>query len=380
MDDISELASIVFSDPFFQQCIRLVESTVLTRSLELKIKGRQPTPEFHEHVQLHYFPFIRQALRQIYVCGFVAWHKRRTLAGDWVPEALPLGSFTWGVRTSKTDAGKHLVEYYVMRCFCNLNTKDIFIIPIIPPVYFGVLRGNMLLSPMSKVLEHYRDYKAALRNAQLADCWNTKPQLVYLHKTKELAGNIGAKIDWKLDYYDAEDANNKNNADYARYQRLLGAIDAQQIDCSSVNFYPLADDCDLTQLASVQPQIDVEHMFFAYKEAICNALGVPTQMVVQSTSSGLNSKNPGGYTTSSRLFTNSMSNLSKQLSFVLNEVYFTIYKQEATFIISPISRLEIQSYDTVQALLESEVALPTETRTMLQQDMHYQLTGQKLKR
>lgn len=384
MEDISDLTYMVYSDPFCQQCIRLVESTVLTRTLEIKIKGQEPTREFHDHVQIHYYPFVRAALRQIYVCGFVAWRKRRTRAGDLVPEALPLGSFLWGVRPSKEGTANRLVEYYVTRCFCNTEAKDIHIVPVVPPVYYGALRGNTLMSPLAVVLEHYRDYKNALRNAQLADCWNTKPQLVYAHKPKQQHSNAAAAVDWVVDR-DVAGGNgcaamNRSNGDYTRYQRLVCAIDAQQIDCSAVNFYPLSDDSELTQLAAVQPQIDVEHMYFAFKEAICNVLGVPTQMVVQSTSSGLNSKNPGGYTTSSRLFTNSMSNLARQLAHVLGEVYFTIYKQEAAFIISPISRLEVQSYDTVQALLESEIALPPETRSMVQQDLHFQLTGQKLKR
>lgn len=46
-----------------------------------------------------YINFCEQAIRCMFVCGFVPWRLRRLSTGDPVPEVLPLGMFTWSVET-----------------------------------------------------------------------------------------------------------------------------------------------------------------------------------------------------------------------------------------------------------------------------------------
>lgn len=384
MSDVVDLTYIAYCEPYFQQCLRIIESTLLCRPIDIVIEGKEATVAFQQHVQDYYLPFLQSALRQIYVCGFIAWYKKRIDTGDIVPEILPLGSFQWGVKPCKKNSPKGLVEYYITNQYTHISVDDIYIIEIIPPVYYGVLRTSSIISPMAHAVTLFRDHRDALHNMQAADCWNSKPQLVYSHNTKLDHSNIAAQINWAASVEEVQNGGscddiNLKSMDWVRYRRLVCAMSEQQIDCNTANFYPLTDDAALTQLQTISPHLDPFVMASRYKDAICNVLGVPVQLV-GGTDSLSNAKIGESYSTSSKVFSNAMDSLGRKMGDALCDVYNVIYAQYAKFTISPVGRLEIQSYEVMQKLLESEFALLPETKSILQSDLHYQLTSKRLKR
>jgi hypothetical protein len=283
-----------------------------------------------------------------------------------------------------------LLEYKITHCFCDVRVEDIFVIPLTTPIYYGALRTNT--SPFSTVLQHYKCFQKSLDNTLNADCWNSRPQIAHVHH-KNMANTKfnWAQESWKVNTKKSNDTHSghmwtnmeptvltssqRDNEDYYRFDRLQRALTHQQIDCTEINFYPLTDDSSLNQLEGLKVNMNYERMYYIYKESICNVMGIPTQLAIDTSMFSNTGKGSNAYTSSSRLFTNSMTALARLLSSCLQHVYTEIYKEDSTFIISPLSRLEIQSYDTLQSLLEAENVLPPETRKLILQDIHFQLTG-----
>jgi len=382
MNENSELASLVQTEPFFQQCWRIIESTILDRGVDFIIAGKEPTAAFHKHVTRYYVHFLRVALKQIYFCGFVLWRPRLLEKNDVVPEAIPLGCFDWSIRAPKTSKRATVLEYYITKCFGNVQDHDVHLIPVEQPMY--LTRSGVNGSPLFKVLQAYRSFQQALQNSMDADEWNSMAHLAYKHASKQAAGNVATQIDWNV-YNDAiAYETSKPSSDFQRYQRLMSAVEEQGLDMSKAEVLPLSDDCELTQLNRLEPINNAAELYGAYQVAVCNVLGVPTLLAMQGVGKQGAAENAtvmqSGYSTSSRVFSNAMADLAKKLSYVLEDVYSCIYEEKAEFKISPMSRLEINSFETVCNLLESETALQPETRLLLQRDLHFQLTGRELKR
>lgn len=102
------LLELSSQEPTIQSCFKIIEATCLARGIQLKIRGRAPSDTFQKFLDRYYLPFAENAIRQFFTLGFVAWRLRRLASGDCVPEALPLGMFTWSIdsmpnRTSRNS-------------------------------------------------------------------------------------------------------------------------------------------------------------------------------------------------------------------------------------------------------------------------------------
>lgn len=124
---------LVTQEPTIQSCFRVITSTCLAKGILIEaspnicsplsislspshllciapspgwefgdrcmqVRGQKPTPAFQRHINRYYTDFCEQAIRSMFACGFVPWRLRRLLSGDIVPEVLPLGTFSWGIR------------------------------------------------------------------------------------------------------------------------------------------------------------------------------------------------------------------------------------------------------------------------------------------
>lgn len=87
-------------EPTIQNCLKIIQSTCLAQGLEMRIGNKgKPSDRFQRHLQRHYMLFCEQAIRCMFVCGFVPWRLRMLSTGDPVPEVLPLGMFMWTIET-----------------------------------------------------------------------------------------------------------------------------------------------------------------------------------------------------------------------------------------------------------------------------------------
>ena len=96
-ESYSLLLELCSQEPTLQACFKVIESTCLARGIMLRIGGREPSEEFRRFVNRHYLPFAESAIRYFFALGFVPWRLRKLSTGDVVPEAIPLGIFTWSI-------------------------------------------------------------------------------------------------------------------------------------------------------------------------------------------------------------------------------------------------------------------------------------------
>lgn len=59
----------------------------------------RPSQKFQKHLQRYYISFCEQAVRCMFICGFVPWRLRMLSSGDAVPEVIPLGMFVWTIES-----------------------------------------------------------------------------------------------------------------------------------------------------------------------------------------------------------------------------------------------------------------------------------------
>jgi hypothetical protein len=85
-----------------QYVVDLLNNLCLKNGVELKVSSSKPSAEFNDFFQLYFVSMLPNVLRYKLYCGFIPWviHKH-PVTGDCMPVILPLGSFTWNVRTKK---------------------------------------------------------------------------------------------------------------------------------------------------------------------------------------------------------------------------------------------------------------------------------------
>lgn len=112
------LLELSSQEPTLQSCFKVIKSTCLARGIHLKIRGRSASHEFQKFLDRYYLPFAEASIHQFFTLGFVPWRLRRLSSGDCVPEAIPLGMFTWSIdsmpnrtgRASSSSAARKMVQ------------------------------------------------------------------------------------------------------------------------------------------------------------------------------------------------------------------------------------------------------------------------------
>eukprot|EP00961_Rhodomonas_salina_P014339 192657-Rhodomonas_salina.1 len=213
-----------------------------------------------------------------------------------------------------------------------------------------------------------------MRAAEKADCWNCTPQLVLSHLPKMQGSSAAEKDVWSLARNPWADGTNDMEGSGApdmfqrRYIDLMEATRVHDIDMSDKNVYTLGSFSELNMLQTLRTNLDPETARRNYQESICHMLGVPVDLVLSGAKSGVKNINQSGmaYTVNSRLFANTMRDLSKQIAYVLEDIYLEIYKETATFKVTPVPRLEVQSYEDIERVIKS--GLLTESAANALQD------------
>ena len=202
----------------------------------MKVSGSKPATDFNDFFQQYFVSMLPNVLRYKLYCGFVPWviHKHPT-TGDCIPVILPLGSFTWFVRTKQmavkkrrpqNNAGQNgsassskkrkamgvsqktaqeneingnlehnCASEYVVQCTGNmgLEASDIYVINLIDPMMVfntgtqetgnrsqngnNTCLGQAQFSPLYVPLQKYLALDLAQQRRCYADDWNTTARL-----------------------------------------------------------------------------------------------------------------------------------------------------------------------------------------------------------
>lgn len=93
---IQIISKMIFDEPTVYSMIMNQQSKSLKHGIIVRWGHTPPTPSFQEHIQKYYLPFCKDAILLFLAVGFVPFRIRQE-GHTQIPEALPLGTFSWSV-------------------------------------------------------------------------------------------------------------------------------------------------------------------------------------------------------------------------------------------------------------------------------------------
>jgi hypothetical protein len=101
------LNTIVTREPMMQYVIELLNNLCLKKGVCISIAFTKPDRDFQHFFEQYFVSILPSVIRYKLYCGFLPWITRKhPITGDKMPILLPLGSFTWHVRTKSSFSNK----------------------------------------------------------------------------------------------------------------------------------------------------------------------------------------------------------------------------------------------------------------------------------
>ena len=351
--DIAEsrhlLLELLTSEPFVQECLQLMENMCLSRDIDFDIGTEPPTKEFKAFVNRHYYPFLKNAIRQAHGLGFVVWCLRKLPSGDHVPEVLPLGTFTWAVEPDPT--GERSLRYRVQLSIKEMKyTITEWIQPSLNVMESSILHATVS-TPLAHLIEEYQILRETIRRYHNADAWNTTARLVVSSEPKQFNHDASQKEVFEtLDFL--------KGAIETKRGQMPSAVEQVFQNVRSNHrelVYELPPHHHLESTPVLKPVVDIDFMTTKFRHSVCSLLGIPPEMIVADRTGQRESR--GGKATS-RIFQGKMTRLCMFLSDLMRDAYRAIYKEEATFQLMALPRLEVSGIEDLKILHEIGVLQP----------------------
>ena len=360
--DISEsyylLLELCCCEPIIQQAFSIIENVCLAHGVTMA--GKKPTANFQQFIDMHYVPFLRNAIRAMHMYGFVPWRIMRLESGDKVPEVLPPGTFRWTVETSKDNDA--MLSYRVKLNPGAKAEENIFVRPYTSPNYLVSETSVMyatVSSPMSYVIESYKNMQAALKRQAHADAWNCTARVIVSNEPKEFAHEQHRKELFGTFHQHIDE--------FGRFQPNKPATQSDKIEevffDRSMNHQPAVYSLPAHHRVDPSPQLtpcaDVAYLQQKYKFDVCALLGVPPELLITAHKSLDGSDGKERASGTSRIFQSKMQTVCSFLKSLAAEVYAKIYKgSEASFDLVPMPRLEIAKIEDLKILHEIGIIQP----------------------
>jgi len=145
------------------QTFSIIDSVCLSHGVKM-VSPKDTTLEFQRHLDMHWIPFLRSAVRAMHAYGFVPWRLMTLTTGDKVPEVLPVGTFRWTTEVSKDNDA--MLSYVVHLNPGARPEPNIYITPFIQPNFMVTEQSTMyatVSSPMSSAIESFKNLQAAIK-------------------------------------------------------------------------------------------------------------------------------------------------------------------------------------------------------------------------
>ena len=387
-------------NPVICKCFHIIEAQVLHGSMNVSVNKQEVDEKFARFVNLYYSDFARQAVRAMFMYGFVPWRTRKLTSGDLVPEVLPPGTFTWIVQPAEAipkellhlhaDPSRMLLYEVKMQPSCNSVKPEHVHIYEYTPASWEVDKKSFYSSqstPLSHVLSDFKKLQHALRNRAHADLWNSQAHII----TKQSTAMMGQEPTSSV----LEAGYGVNPIyTYEKCQLQLHSRDddIQMMFTKKTNdhmpyVYTLPMDVSLEATPTLTLCEDVDYLDLRFKQNVAYCMGIPYDMLV---GDGMGGKLTAAVSTNKENFKANMSNIAGFLQRLLRHVYFEIYyastqnklrqseqirETDIEFALQTVPSLQLESVDDLVKLAGLEGAL---TETELKRVVQLMLYGHVL--
>ena len=345
------LLELLTSEPFLQECFQIIENMCLSRDIDFTIGGHPPAPEFRSFVSRHYYSFLSNAIRQAQGIGFVVWCVHKLPSGDAVPEVLPLGSFSWTVEPD--PSGRRALCYKVH--LIGIREVSFTLTEWVQP-NFNVHENSILhatvQTPLAHLIEEYKILRETMKRYHHADAWNTTARIAVSSYPKQFNHEASQREVFEtLDFL-------KGAVETKRRHTASAVEEAFQARPSNHRevVYELPPHHRIEAMPVLKPVVDMDYVTRKFHSSVCSLLGIPFEMV--QADRGASGREARGGRSTSRIFQGKMARMCSFLSGLLQEAYVKIYKEEASFCLVALPRLEVQGIEDLKILHEIGVLQP----------------------
>ena len=377
-DHESCLTTIVTREPMMQYVIDLLNNLCLNNGVRVSVAFTKPPKEFTDFFEMYFVSILPNVLRYKLYCGFIPWVVyQHPVTGDRVPMLLPLGSFSWTVRTKdmftnrstsnnakrqknqgfgvSEDGNSSLdinsVCEYMVQATGDLGVEaaDIQVINLIDPMLSNrnTCMGLAQYSPLYVVLQKYLALDLAQQRRCYADDWNTTARLFTTRHPPAPINERAGRDEVPYGNSRFQQAAMPNGFFTYENQRLqyqntssivrdalehTGGRDSEHVPA----VYSLPSHYNLEKGPELKPLQDIELLERNYRVAIAHILGIPLHVVdTDSGSSKPISKEELPFC--SELVKNTCQRLTAMMSKVLLHMYSTVYHEKLSRTRGPVS-------------------------------------------
>ena len=408
------LLELALYEPNITHCFRLLTDACLTEDIDIEVGGREMTREFRQYVNIHYNTFCADAIKAMFIYGFVPWHPRKLPSGDIVPMVLPHGSFTWYVRgidrdelrqrarrrhhetrtededdgprakgkekfdsrlgrsrrrwahlpVPRSENGSKVAQHVVRLTHGDVDPDDIQVFDTSNADMHVSNNSNLFAtvpSPLSHLLADYKNIRDAQARRSHADAWNTTARIFTSCIPPSAVSNEPTHS--YLYYETGSDASRLNQGRHlmqSRHRELEQQMSqpSNHIPC----LYNLPVHHRLEQLHHLTPCEDLNWLLEKYKRDVCSLIGIPFEVAYGRSGGGLETS--GQSETNSRVFSNAVLRVCHTLQELVRNVYSTIYEADLADVqvtFNPMPRLDVRSMEDLKTLWEIGAVTPDVT-------------------
>ena len=107
-DHDMSLNIIVTREPMMQYTVDLLNNLCLKKGVKISIAFSKPEKDFQDFFEQYFVSTLPHVLRYKMYCGFIPWVVvQHPSTGDKMPVLLPIGSFSWSIRTKQQFTQDH---------------------------------------------------------------------------------------------------------------------------------------------------------------------------------------------------------------------------------------------------------------------------------
>ncbi|KAJ1470491.1 hypothetical protein T484DRAFT_1753843 [Baffinella frigidus] len=422
-DHVMCLHTIVTREPMMQYVIDLLNNLCLKQGVGLSIAFTKPDKDFQHFFEQYFVSTLSSVLRYKLYCGFIPWIvHQHPVTGDKMPMLLPLGSFTWNVRTkpsfsSKTDnsqakkrkfswntgslsgnkdgdAANNNLDYncaseFVVQSTGNMSvaSSDINVINLIDPMLVsgsmsgtsshetGAM-GQAQYSPLYVALQKYLALDLAQQRRCYADDWNTTARL-FTTKTPPQAQNERAGRD-EIPYGTTRFQQAQMPEGFFTYDNMklqyqkTSSIVSEELEQTGGRgsehvpaVYSPPPHYNLVQQPDLKPLMDIELLEKQYRVAVTQSLGIPLHLIDSDTGTSKNISNDN-LPFSSEMVKNTCESLTSLMSKVLLHMYSTVYHKDHTQCKGPVPANRVRFRFSTEELYSENIKNREDDKTRLQ--------------
>jgi hypothetical protein len=344
--ELQNLFDLVLHEPTFRFALQLIEWSCLSNEVEVKLGKDAGSEAFSKHVHEYYKPFLMEAVACWLMCGFVPWIHKKNARDEFIPQVLPVGSFTWYIsnapekKRTRYSNPSDVLQYFVQLVGVNVEIEEVFIHVVYAPVR---LRESVHLSSLYSPLKSLMFEYSLLRDAQMrrahADEWNTTARMVTAFEPKRLQTDDVDKGLLETGYTAVPDPD-EHMVTFQNMQLQYETRDAHisrtmQKDIKHQPiFYNLPKSHRLEATQTITPCEDITFLMHKYRQDVAMFLGIPIQLIDVGSEQKRVSKDDAPLISNmmyqcGKSYANEMQDLMREVYRVLyptstGDVYFTI--------------------------------------------------------